>query len=434
MVAHVSLVLGTSLSVTSCVDAPGDTDSDAFHESDTLDLVEDRAGAYNPVSPLQRVYSLYHASTTDQLLTLSKAQYDSLPNTGWTAQPGEVFYLERQPQATTLPLRRFSKGAPQREHFYTTSNAEADYVKAQGWIDEGNIGHIYSEQVPGAVPLHRLVRWDGGTMDLVHRYTVSTAVVNTLKAQGYTYEKVTGYVSTSPTPQVSGGHVFGTRVGCSSANDLDCSFGLFRAVSSTTRPNNTQMQVMRFKLWTPDMFTTVHGPAEDHLLFVPRGILQPNFTDLTKSKIHGLGLIVGAGGGGFGCGNPDGIDKPFIEEWWPLANPSPTPGVVVWNGNNYVCPSGIGSCDRTNTCGASKLKNRTWYDVTVSVSDTGDAYYTIHESGVLRAKGSAKYGSVSKYPAQTPFNQATKGYFLHSAPALKRDHTAYITNLSVTWE
>lgn len=428
------VILGMSLSIASCVADPEEADSDGFDEGDTLGSIEERSGAYNPVPPFQRVYSLYHASTTDQLLTVSKAQYDSLPSAGWSAQPSEEFYLERQPQSTTLPLRRFSKGAPQREHFYTTSTAEADNVKAQGWVDEGVLGHIYWEQVPGSVPLHRLVRLDGVTMDLVHRYTVSTAVVNTLKAQGYTYEQVTGYVSASSTPQVSGGHVFGTRVGCNSVNALDCSFGLFHAISSTTRPNNKFHQVLRFKLWTPDMFTTVQGAAEDHLLFVPRGRLQPDFTDLAKSKIHGIGLILGAGGGGFGCGDPAGVDRPFIEEWWPVANPSPAPGVAVWNGNNYVCEIGLGSCDRVNTCGASKLKNRTWYDVAVSVSDAGHAYYTVYESGVLRAKGGATYGSVPNYPAQTPFHKATTGYFMHSAPALKRDHTAYVTNFSVTWE
>ena len=109
--------------------------------------------------------------------------------------------------------------------------------------------------------------------------------------------------------------------------------------------------------------------------------------------------------------------------------------MAVWNGNNYVCdPSKPETCDRKNTCGANKLQNNTWYDVTVSVSDAGQAFYSVYQAGSLKASGSTTYGSVAKYLPETPFNKLTKGYFFHSAPVLKRDHTAYVTDLSVTWE
>lgn len=413
-------------------------------ESVPMELRGSETFSYHPVAPLQRIYSLYNASVTDQLLTQHKDEADWLPttNSGWSSESGVVLFLEEKPQVTTAPLYRLYKGAPQREHFYTTDKSEGDAAVAQGWQYEGPagienkiVGHIYKTQLPGTVPLYRLVRWNNNTSDLVHRYTISNAVKSSLEAQGYTYEKITGYLYTSAFPKVAGGHVFGTRTGCDGVDFRDCSFGLFHSVASIgAKPAGKTKQVMRFKLWTPDLFeiSTLPPPqveSRDHIFFIPRGFTQINPENLQTAKLHGIGLVLDGGTGNCGVGQ----QKPFLEEVWHVPQHTGCNFSLLESPDN-----GPGdNCGAVkNTCGASELQNNRWYDVAITVSDSGNASYTIYEGGVLRAANSVAYGSAPKVN-EYPFNSATTGYFMTNVPPpdeQTRDHTTYVTNLSVTWE
>ncbi|RKH20653.1 hypothetical protein D7X74_03480 [Corallococcus sp. CA047B] len=397
---------------------------------------------YTPVAPLKKVHSLYNATETDQFFTLdgNLAQY-YLGSGGWSST-GEVLYLETRPQATTVALYQLYKGAPQREHFYTTNSADvATLVASYGYVSSGILGYIYNEQVPGTVPLHRLTRFDGVTGDLVHRYTVSSSLVTTLTSQGYVNEGITGYVYQGPTPTVAGGHVFGVRcgpTGCgpgSGASYRNYAFGSYRSVSSIgAKPAGARFQVMRFKLWTPDMFANTASPSStsgDHLVFVPRGTLQVNYSNLLTSSIHGIGLIVTAGD--YGCPLYDGA---FIEEFWPAPAP---PHLPSWGGYNFTALA------TPNTCGAGRLYNRNWYDVYVSVSDTGLAMYSIRLNGAVVATNSVTYGTATLKDTNGDgilddpdaagwFDAAASGWFMTNAQGAGRDYTAYVTDLTVVWQ
>ncbi len=374
------------------------------------------AATYNPKPALQQIHSLYNPTATDQLLTQTAAEASWLLSIGWGSTTSDVIYLERQPQSTTLPLRRFYKGLPQSEHFYTTGGAPA------GWIDEGIVGHIYVEQVPGSTPLYQLVRPITKSGDMVHRYTLSTSVRSTLLSQGFQDEGVTGYVYSSAFPTVGGGHVFGARLGCNGTDYRDCSFGSYVSVNSIgTKPSWATQQVMTFQFWTPDMFATTSNPASasgEHLVFVPRSVAWFNPSNLFTSSLHGIGLALGFNDTA-GCTVGD---TTFVEEWWPVSAPPTQPN---WNSYNFTLST------PPNSCGGGSLMNRTWYDVTVSVSNSGVATYTVKQGATLVLSGSAQYGT-SPY-VEAAFPATATGYFLTNAQSAQRDYTAYVTNLSVTW-
>jgi len=225
--------------------------------------------------------------------------------------------------------------------------------------------------------LYRLSRYDGTTGDLVHRYTTSASLWSTLQSQGFAYEGITGYVYTTPFPTVAGGLVFGARLGCQGMDYRDCTFGSYVSVSSIgARPSWATAQEMRFKFWTPDMFATSTGLASsgEHLLFTPRGVLHINTSNLYTSQ--------------FGCPADDS---------------------------------------------ALVLRNRTWYEVSITVSNTGLAAYSIRGIGTFAsAAGSVQYGSA---PAvEPPFNSTATGYFITNAQGAQRDYTLYVTNLQVYWK
>jgi hypothetical protein len=106
---------------------------------------------------------------------------------------GAPFQVESIPVGGSLPNKRFFKGAPQIEHFYTTSAADESDVLANGWVYERVEGYLYPSQKLGTVPLHRLNRWYPATSDLEHFYTTSDATKNTYLQQGWAYDGIAGY-------------------------------------------------------------------------------------------------------------------------------------------------------------------------------------------------------------------------------------------------
>jgi hypothetical protein len=86
------------------------------------------------------------------------------------------------------------------DHFYTTDWPEArNAIQTLGYTYEGITGYISSSAGPGLVPLLRLVNGQNGD----HFYTTdSTEALNAGPNYGYTYEGIAGYVWKSPTPNL----------------------------------------------------------------------------------------------------------------------------------------------------------------------------------------------------------------------------------------
>ena len=79
--------------------------------------------------------------------------------------------------------------------------------------------------------------------------------------------------------------------------------------------------------------------------------------------------------------------------------------------------------------------NNTPYDINVSVDDTGLATYTVMVGGMwVIASGSVRYNGMPWKRWMPDFDRSITTYFLAHAHSSSRDYTAYLTNITVTWE
>ena len=94
------------------------------------------------------------------------------------------------------PFYRLYKGVPETDNFYTSSDDEANDAIANGYVFERVEGYIFTSPPPGSTALYRLsncVTVANGC-DLEHRYTISTAAKQALVTAGWADEGVAGYV------------------------------------------------------------------------------------------------------------------------------------------------------------------------------------------------------------------------------------------------
>ena len=99
-------------------------------------------------------------------------------------------------QGQREPLYRLSS---KNDHFYTTSTAEMNQAKSEGYSFEGVAGYVAASQISGTQPLYRLVKSGNGKS--VHLYTASPGEMQSAQGQGFKLEGTVGYV---PTSQIAG--------------------------------------------------------------------------------------------------------------------------------------------------------------------------------------------------------------------------------------
>lgn len=146
-------------------------------------------------------------AVTDNFYTTQVWQRDaSLTCCGYvTVGPAAYVFASEIPWRNNLePLRRFYKGAPTTEHFYSIEGFEINFVLANGYIEENKEGAVFRQPTNGLVPFHRLNRYDPATRDLQHFYTTSSSLKSSYEQQGWSYDGPTGYVFNYRSPITSG--------------------------------------------------------------------------------------------------------------------------------------------------------------------------------------------------------------------------------------
>ncbi|GAA4783501.1 hypothetical protein [Lysobacter hankyongensis] len=390
-------------------------------------------GQITPQPPLVALRSAYNAQYTDHFYTIDAQQHATAVGNHGYANTGILAYMEKTQQPSTRPFKRFFKGAPQLDHFYTASATEESQVLAAGYVYEGIEGYIYTTQVPGSVPMYRAAKYDGATGDLVHKYTLSSTELYNLTTQGWGSDGLQGYVYTTANPTVSGGMILGLRCPGRAAGDCngtnpnipnyrDYYFGS-TGVAATSKPAGRTTQRMRFRFWSPDYFGST-----DHLFFSLHGrfsLGSPNALNVCPSQDQvgpsctwhrGLGMII------FG----QSISMP--NNSWPAQMPN-----QVFTESWWVAGNDGGNLRGANP-GSSTLANNRTYSVDIRVSDNGNISYSIIDTGTNTLVKSDIWNASGQFanPA-SPFPVELTGYTLGYATGSQRDYTVYITNFSVDW-
>jgi Repeat of unknown function (DUF5648) len=148
------------------------------------------------------IFETYKSSYTDTFLTIDSQVRSLVINQYGYQDLGILGYVAK----TTVPLgslnnyvasfNRYFKGAPQVEHFYTSSVAEQNLlVQSYGYVAEGAEGSIFKNSAAsGLMPVTRLAKYDGATGDLQHKWTLNSALVSGLVGQGWQNDGVAGYL------------------------------------------------------------------------------------------------------------------------------------------------------------------------------------------------------------------------------------------------
>jgi uncharacterized protein DUF5648 len=138
------------------------------------------------------MYSARHDAYTDNFYSTTSSQINDAVGLGYysTGIPFRVSLTNEK----TAPWKRFFKGAPQIEHFYTHLAGEEQSIYPYGYVYERDEGNVFPTQVTGTVALLRLTRYDAATGGLEHAYTTSAGQVSSLQAQGWTPEGEKGFV------------------------------------------------------------------------------------------------------------------------------------------------------------------------------------------------------------------------------------------------
>ncbi len=158
---------------------------------------QSNTGSYSPFNPGSDL-----VDGTDYQIRMVDVNTETI-----SASSGNFTIKVQAATAGLAPLYRLYKsnsGSTIRDHFYTTSKAEADNAVANlGYSSEGIECYIANANFNGALPLYRLYK----SSSTSHYYTTSDSEKTARVANdGYAFEKIEGYVSGSAAEGLVGLH------------------------------------------------------------------------------------------------------------------------------------------------------------------------------------------------------------------------------------
>jgi hypothetical protein len=378
-----------------------------------------------PIAPRVALVALYHPGLFDFFYTANQqACIEAVYQKGYS--PSDLTgYVDRSAQPDSVPLYGFWKGPPQTDHFYSSHQADIDYVLANGWVPLPATQdiHLTSAQRRGSRLLYRVHYFDHASAEAAHFYTTSWAQVGVLQNNGWIYDVEAGYVHINGTPPpnyaangttvemgrrceylpgAAVGNCFG---GNPPSNYRDFQFNQLELVANGPRTTKKTVQKMSFSFTHSRYFQ-----SSMHLAAALRANTVVNTTDIRQSTFHGLGLAIGnfdAARCGF---NGPGI---AIEAFWP--------------GGNNIQPQGC-----TNT---AAFVDGARYDVTVQVDNAAIVSYSLRNAaGQLLASRQVNAANWFVTPGY-PFPVQQGGHMLIDAGStVGGDYDVVIDNFRTWWD
>ncbi|MBT1180382.1 InlB B-repeat-containing protein, partial [Bifidobacterium vespertilionis] len=131
--------------------------------------------------PVYRLYNPYMAQGASHLYTVNRAEYDYLKTQGWN-QEGVAFLTDSKDAGDVRPVYRLYNRYD-GSHHYTLDPGEYEYLKTQGWTQEGEAWYASDTQGSDVYRLYN--RYTGE-----HLWTTSQGEYDYLESQGWTQEGV----------------------------------------------------------------------------------------------------------------------------------------------------------------------------------------------------------------------------------------------------
>lgn len=181
------MAIGDHFYTTSAVERDNAIETHGYADEGVACHVFHRAAAPAPDDPAP-FYRLYARWNGDHFYTTSQSEADTAIRGGYTSE-GVACPIHLTGGSTRVPLYRLY-ARWNGDHFYTTNAAERDSAIRDGYVSEGISGHVYQAAAPDRQPLYRLyARWNGD-----HFYTTSVTERDSAVRGGYQSEGIACYV------------------------------------------------------------------------------------------------------------------------------------------------------------------------------------------------------------------------------------------------
>jgi len=292
----------------------------------------------------------------------------SNPNMGFDAGTPMNFTCAKPP--LSHPFYRLYKGAPDTDHFYTRSVAEANSAIANGYVFERVEGYIFQTPPIGSTALYQLAKcWPvAGGCDFEHRYTISSYARDQLIADGWGYAGIAGYVYDSYANDTVPAKFNGTYNGITVNSVSPTAVAIqnvtptksplvvkgternplhgYRQSNSTPRPAGAAKMRAKFSFYTGDLFGA--SSNINHIPIVLYGHAQAATDGISAAPVDGIGIFFAK-----------------ASSTWSTS----CPGTPVAGGQIWVELYGARARVECETNLDTPLAASTWYDLVLTVDD-----------------------------------------------------------------
>ena len=149
--------------------------------------------------PRVPLHWLWNEQQTDSAYTVDAGRLALFVHERGYVDMGVLAYVDALPSANGRPLKCFYFPAPRTDTFCSMSLIEQRTVRALGFAYTSDEGYLRVHPSEGTVPLFRLSNSYGkGDDDREHRFVISEEEFVRMRKQGWTFDGVKGYVSTTP--------------------------------------------------------------------------------------------------------------------------------------------------------------------------------------------------------------------------------------------